>query len=95
MHITREMMDVVRADDLKRINPETGAEEQVIKRPTRKDSFVKSPHGPSMTALMASLVERANAMKGRGRPQKGADNMLVICTDGRKGAVDMRLLDDP
>lgn len=94
MHIARQTLDTVRADDLKRINPKTGEEEKVIKRPTRKDSFLKSPHGPAMTNLMASLVKRANALKGRGRAQKGDDNMLVICTDGRKGAVDMRLLDE-
>lgn len=94
MHIARQTLDTVRADDLKRVNPETGEEEKIIKRPTRKDSFLRSPHGPAMTNLMASLVKRANALKGRGRAQKGDDNMLVICTDGRKGAVDMRLLDE-
>ena len=95
MNITRQMMDTVRADDLKRTNPETGKEEKIIKRPTRKDQFVTTPNSPAMQGLMASLVARAKAIAQRkGPPEKGDDNMLVICTDGRKGAVDMRLLDD-
>ena len=72
-----------------------------IKRPDRKDSTVVSPDTPAMQALMKNLVDRAESVSHRsGPPQKGDDNMLVICTDGRKGALDMRLLnpnapDDP
>lgn len=90
MHITREAMDVVRADTVKRPDG-TNA----IKRPTRKDIAIKSPNNKAMQDLMASLADRAEAISHRGGPpQPGDDNMLVICTDGRKGAVDMRLLDD-
>lgn len=90
MNITRQMLDVQRADDLKR--PDGSL---VIKRPKRHDVAVVSPKSQAIEDLMSSLAERAKAIsKRRGPAQKGDDNMLVICTDGRKGALDMRLLDD-
>jgi N12 class adenine-specific DNA methylase/uncharacterized protein (DUF3820 family) len=65
-----------------------------ITRPHRRDDKIVSPDSPKMQALMKSLVGRAKAVAAsHGPPQKGADNMLAICTDGRKGALDMRLLD--
>lgn len=94
MNITRQMLDVQRADDLTRTLPD-GTVEQVIKRPKRHDVAVVSPKSQAIEDLMTSLAARAEAIKRRRGPaQKGDDNMLVICTDGRKGALDMRLLDD-
>jgi N12 class adenine-specific DNA methylase len=96
--IAGQMLDVQRADEIK--NSDGGP---VIIRPTRHDSAVVSPKTPEMEALMKTLQKRAEAVKEMSRSdrtRKGADNMLAICTDGRKGAVDMRLLnpeaaDDP
>ena len=45
-------------------------------------------------AYIRLLVKRGEAVKSRGGPpMKGEDNMLVIGTDGRKAATDMRLID--
>lgn len=91
--IAGQMMDVQRADDMVKQDGE-----KEINRPKRQDEMVVSPKSEAMDQLMKSLVDRAKAIKGPA--QKGGDNMLVICTDGRKGSVDMRLLypdapDDP
>lgn len=86
--MARQVMDVVRADDL--VRPDGS---KVIKRPTRKDKVVASPQTDAVADLMEQLKSRAKALKSQKPGQKGADNMLVICTDGRKGALDMRLLD--
>ena len=44
------------------------------------------------SAMMQSLVERAEAIKGK-RAEKGGDNMLKIMSDGLKLATDIRLID--
>lgn len=93
MQITRQIMDVQRADDM--VRPDG---RPVLVRPKRRDSVIAAPKGEAMEGLMKSLQERARELKGRSGP--GTDNMLAICTDGRKGALDMRLLnanapDDP
>lgn len=81
-----QVMDVQRADDLKNADGTLS-----VVRPKRKDAVVVAPKGPAMEALMESLQQRARSIKGRA--ETGADNMLNICTDGRKGALDMRMLD--
>ena len=43
---------------------------------------------------MASLGERADAIRNR-KVQPEEDNMLKVCTDGRKAALDLRLLGLP
>lgn len=43
-------------------------------------------------AKIDELAARADALKGR-RVEPGADNMLLICSEGRKAALDPRLLD--
>ncbi len=88
MQMTRQVMDVQRVDDMK---DKAGNPQTAIIRPKRKDNVVVSEETPAMKGLMAKLVERAKNLKGPAK--KGEDNMLVICTDGRKGAIDMRLLD--
>jgi hypothetical protein len=40
------------------------------------------------------LIEREKALKGQGRGEKGADNVLVIIGDGAKMAVDPRLINE-
>lgn len=44
-------------------------------------------------AFVVELAARAEAMKGK-RPEKGGDNILKIVGEGRKAAMDMRLLED-
>lgn len=85
MQSVRQIMDVQRAD---KMTKDDGS--PVIVRPKRKDNVVVAPQTPAVTALMESLKKRANELKSN---KDSKDNMLVICTDGRKGALDMRLLD--
>lgn len=47
---------------------------------------------PEQMVYLKKLAERAKKVKGK-KPQKGADNILVIGTDGQKAAIDMRLID--
>jgi len=91
MQIARQVLDVQRVDDL----PKKPDGSPGIVRPKRHDKPIVSPESEAIQNLMKSLQERAKAIKQKkGPPQKGDDNMLVVCTDGRKGALDMRLLDD-
>ena len=94
MNMASLVMDVQRADNLKK--PDGSP---VIIRPTRHDKVVVTPLNEMTEKMMADLQQRARDCKGK-RPEKGADNMAVICSDGRKGSVDMRMLykdapDDP
>jgi hypothetical protein len=73
-----------------------------IVRPRRVDHVDAAPKSAMMDGLMQSLKQRAESLKGKGwkGASKGDDNMLAICTDGRKGSIDMRMVnaespDDP
>ena len=59
----------------------------------RGPQTVVVPATPELERFMASLVERAEKLRNAGRARKGADNMLVVTSDGRKAALDMRMLD--
>lgn len=48
---------------------------------------------PEMTAYVTALGERAEAVRARAVTPED-DNMLKICTDGRKAALDMRLTNE-
>ncbi len=87
MQIVGQTIDFQRADNLK--NPDGTP---VIKRPKRHDKMILSPKNELTEQLMESLKKRADKVKRGGRAEKGKDNMLVICTDGRKGAIDPRLV---
>ena len=82
-----EIADVVLPDDLV----------QYVVRPTFETNarqMVLSEKGPEMREFQASLTSRMRALElKRGPPQKGEDNILVIASDGRKAAIDMRLID--
>ena len=52
--------------------------------------LVEAEMSPVEVAYMATLVKRAEGPFGR--PEKGADNMLKIVSEGRKLATDFRLL---
>ena len=51
-----------------------------------------APRTPGLMAYIETLDARCKLVKGK-RPQKGADNVLRIIGDGRKAAIDMRLVD--
>jgi N12 class adenine-specific DNA methylase len=89
MSIARQVIDVQRTEDLKKPDGTPS-----VVRPNRHDKAVVAPKTAAMGDFMASLRDRAEKIKQRsGPPQKGDDNMLKICTDGRKASIDMRLVD--
>jgi hypothetical protein len=56
-----------------------------------KPRIVACPASPALKAFVQTLVERAEAIRsGHVKPQD--DNMLAITTDGRKAALDFRLV---
>jgi N12 class adenine-specific DNA methylase len=56
-----------------------------------KPRTVACPAGPALKAFVQTLVQRAEAVRsGHVKPQD--DNMLAITTDGRKAALDFRLV---
>jgi N12 class adenine-specific DNA methylase len=57
-----------------------------------KPEVVSAPCSPELAKVVESLVERAEALK-TGRVDPRQDNMLLITTDGRKAALDLRLHD--
>lgn len=87
MQIAKQTLDVQRADDLK--NPDGTP---VVKRPKRKDAVNIAPKSDGIVDLMKELQDRASKLKGK-RPGESTDNMLAICTDGRKGSIDLRMVD--
>ncbi len=49
---------------------------------------------PELTAFMGTLAQRAERLRNGAAPRgKGEDNMLVVTSDGRKAALDLRMLD--
>ena len=57
-----------------------------------KPTVVSAPCSPELKKIVESLVERAEALK-TGRVDPREDNMLLVTTDGRKAALDLRLHD--
>jgi N12 class adenine-specific DNA methylase/2'-5' RNA ligase len=62
-----------------------------IKRPKKMESIVKADMNREQASYMALLAQRAKDLKGK-KVEKGGDNMLLICTDGRKAAMHMGLV---
>ena len=56
----------------------------------RKDALV--PKTPEFAAYLDKISERAERVR-KGFVPRSEDNMLLITTDGRKGALDLRLVD--
>lgn len=57
---------------------------------------VRVPASAALRAFIATLVERAERIRDpdpRSRPCPSEDNMLLVTTDGRKAALDLRLVD--
>ena len=57
-----------------------------------KPTVASAPCSPELAKIVESLVERAEALK-TGRVDPRQDNMLLVTTDGRKAALDLRLHD--
>jgi N12 class adenine-specific DNA methylase len=57
-----------------------------------KAKVIVSPASPELKAYVSRLVDRAQRIKS-GQVDPRVDNMLKITTDGRKAALDMRLVD--
>ena len=72
-----------------------------IIRPTRDDQVITLPMNDGQSAYLEVIKQRAEALAlMKGPPQKGDDNWLVLDSDARKSAIDMRLInrefeDDP
>jgi N12 class adenine-specific DNA methylase/adenine-specific DNA methylase len=79
--MSREMMDVVFAEDV--------AE---IERPVRKEQVVTVPMTGQQQMFLMELQARAKAIK-EGKVKPWEDNMLAIASDARKSSVDHRLVD--
>src|SRR5438093_3181876 len=57
-----------------------------------KAAVIKAPATPQLKAFVSQLAARAEKLK-TGRVNPRADNMLKITSDGRKAALDLRLVD--
>jgi N12 class adenine-specific DNA methylase len=55
-----------------------------------KPAVISAPCSPELKRIVQSLVERAEALR-TGRIDPREDNMLLVTTDGRKAALDLRL----
>lgn len=60
----------------------------------RAPQIVSVPMTSDQHTVQQSLAERANACSGQ-QPRAGQDNLLVVTSDGRKAALDTRLLSGP
>lgn len=87
-HLTSDFMDIQRIEWLKDANGKP-----LIKRPNKHDNVIVSESNEEIESMMSKIHQRADAMKGRGKVQKGDDNMLNICNDAKMGSIDMRLID--
>src|SRR5205085_5723123 len=57
-----------------------------------KPTVIRAPSTPELKEVVAQLVKRADAIRNRTvRPDE--DNMLKITSEGRKAALDLRVLD--
>ena len=70
---------------------------QTLKLPTPalrngKATVISAPATPELKTLVSSLAERAERLR-KGRVDPREDNMLKITTEGRKAALDLRLVD--
>ncbi|ODU23792.1 MAG: hypothetical protein ABS95_03155 [Verrucomicrobia bacterium SCN 57-15] len=59
---------------------------------TGKPIVIRAPSTPELKELVADLVARADAIRN-GRVPPEQDNMLKITSEGRKAALDLRVLD--
>ncbi len=57
-----------------------------------KPIVISAPRSPELKEIVEKLVKRAEALRS-GRVPPSEDNMLLVTTDGRKAALDLRLYD--
>jgi N12 class adenine-specific DNA methylase len=82
MQLFRQVADIETAETLKLPVPEIQG---------GKAAVIRAPSTPELKELVAALVKRADAIRNREvRPDE--DNMLKITTEGRKAALDLRIL---
>lgn len=79
--MTARTFDIVFADEI-----------EGLERPEPVYATISVPASPEQKAYMGELSQRAERISGW-RPEAGEDNMLKISSDGRKAALDMRLVD--
>jgi N12 class adenine-specific DNA methylase len=82
MHLFRQVADIQTADMLKLPVPKVDG---------GKPRIVRAPATPQLKALVASLAVRAEKLKTNHVPP-WEDNMLKITGEGRKAALDLRLV---
>jgi N12 class adenine-specific DNA methylase len=65
-----------------------------IKRPAAEYDLISVDAGPDLDLYMGDLAARADYLRAHPvwKPEKGADNMLKICSDGTKAALDLDLV---
>ena len=83
MQIFCQVADIQTADKLKLPVPEMQ---------TGKPMIVRAPATPELKEIVQGLVVRADAIRS-GRVHPSIDNMLKITSEGRKAALDLRVLD--
>ncbi|QNK66100.1 PLxRFG domain-containing protein [Variovorax sp. PAMC26660] len=91
-----QVCDTVTMDDIKAAYREenAGAEFPLPKLKNDRRTPVSLNKTPAQEAYMKELAARAKKVEERrGPPKKGEDNVLVIMGDGRKAAMDIRLVD--
>ena len=64
-----------------------------LDRPERRDSTIVCDPTPAQLEYVRSLGARADKIHRESvKADRGADNMLVVCGDGRRAALDPRLV---
>ena len=91
-----QVSDTVTMDDIKKAFAEEngGAEFPLPKLKNGKRTPVSLTKSAAQNTYMDAIAQRALAVEQRkGPPEKGQDNILVIMSDARKAAMDIRLVD--
>lgn len=91
-----QVADTVTNDDIKKAYREenNGDEYPLPPIKTGRRIPVSLDKTAAQEAYMEQLVQRAKVLEARkGPPKKGDDNILVLMTDARKAAMDIRLVD--
>ncbi len=57
-----------------------------------KPTIISAPCSPELKQIVEGLVQRADRLR-TGRVKPNEDNMLLVTSDGRKAALDLRLID--
>ena len=83
MQMFRQVADIQTAADAQAAAPEAA-------RATSPPSSTRRG-SPELKEIVQSLVDRAEALR-TGRVDPREDNMLLVTTDGRKAALDLRLM---